>query len=155
MTEDEVIQLLEQADPARRVEPGPTVDAVGYLDALRTRSTTVTLLDTAPTSPPPEHRHHWPIIIVAAAAVVAIVVGGLVIAARHETSGTHIPAAPPTTIPATTINATPAEVAAAEETARGFMDAENAQPRCKDRDDAMDQSQPRLRDLCIISDNEA
>jgi hypothetical protein len=126
MTEDEVMQLLEQADPARRIDPGPTVDAVGYLDALRTRGTTVTLTDTGPTAKPPlGHRRRWPIIAVAAA-VVAIVVGGLVLVARDQTSGPHIPAAPPATAPATTTAATPAALAAAEETARAFIDAENA-----------------------------
>ena len=126
MTEDEVIQLLEQADPVRRIEPGPSVDAVGYLDALRTRGTTVTLTDTGPTAKPGlGHRRRWPIIAVAAA-VVAIVVAGLALVARDQTSGPHIPAAPPATAPATTTTATPAEATAAEETARGFIDAENA-----------------------------
>ena len=126
MTEDEVIQLLEQADPVRRIEPGPSVDAVGYLDALRTRGTTVTLTHTGPTAKPGlGHRRRWPIITVAAA-VVAVVVAGLALVARDETSDTHIPAAPSATAPATTTTATPAEVAAAEETARGFIDAENA-----------------------------
>ena len=35
------------------------------------------------------------------------------------------------------------------------MDAENGEPGCQNRDDALDQCQPRLRDLCIIIDNEA
>ena len=82
MTEDEVMRLLERADPARGVTPDPAVDAAGYLDALRTRNTTVTLIDTEPDRPEPEHRHRWPIITVVAAAVVAIVVGGLVLAPR-------------------------------------------------------------------------
>ena len=92
MTEDEVIQLLEQADPVRRIEPGPSVDAVGYLDALRTRGTTVALTHTGPTAKPRlGHRRRWPI-IAAAAAVVAIVVGGLVLVAarpneRHSQPG--------------------------------------------------------------------
>ena len=71
------------------------------------------------------HRRRWPIITVAAA-VVAIVVGGLALVARDDTSGPHIPAAPPATAPATTTTATPAEVTAAEETARAVIDAENA-----------------------------
>ena len=125
MTEDEVIQLLEQADPVRRIEPGPTVDAVGYLDALRTRSTTVTLTHSGPTAKPgPGHRRRWPIIAVAAA-VMAVVVGGLALVARDETSDTHSPAAPSATASATTTTATSAEVAA-QETARAVIDAENA-----------------------------
>ena len=71
------------------------------------------------------HRRRWPIITVAAA-VVAIVVGGLALVTRDDTSGPHIPAAPPATAPATTTTATPAEVTAAEETARAVIDAENA-----------------------------
>jgi hypothetical protein len=126
MTEDEVIQLLEQADPVRWIEPGPTVDADGYLDALRTRGTTVTLTHTGPTAKPGRgHRRRWPIITVAAA-VVAIVVGGVALVARDRTSDTHSPAGPSATVPATTTTATPAEEAAAEETARAFIDAENA-----------------------------
>ncbi len=126
MTEDEVIQLLEQADPVRRVEPGPSVDAVNYLDALRTRGTTVTLTETGPTAKPGRgHRRRWPTITVAAA-VVAVVVGGLAVIARDGTSATHRPATPSATATATTITATPAAVAAAEETARAFIDAENA-----------------------------
>ncbi len=35
------------------------------------------------------------------------------------------------------------------------VNAENGEPRCQNRDDALDHGQPRLRDLCIISYNEA
>ena len=35
------------------------------------------------------------------------------------------------------------------------MHAENGQARCQNRDDALNQSQPRLREHCIIIDNEA
>jgi hypothetical protein len=93
ITEDEVMRLLERADPARVDDSAPFVDAAGYLAALRTRSTTVTLIDTEPTPTGPMHRHRWPIIAVAAAAVVAIVVGGLVLANRDDHANEQIPAA--------------------------------------------------------------
>jgi hypothetical protein len=116
ITEDEATRLLKRADPARVHDSAPFVDAAGYLAALRTRSTTVTLIDTEPTPTRPKHRRHWPI-IAAAAAVVAIVVGGLVLATRDDDPNEQIPAA-------TTIPADPdASAAEAEEIARGFLDA--------------------------------
>ena len=96
ITEDEVMRLLERADPARSSHTIPDADAAGYLAALRTRSTTVTLIGTEPTPTRPEHRHHWPIIAVAAAAaVVAIVVGGLVLAPAMTTRTNRFPPPPP------------------------------------------------------------
>jgi Tol biopolymer transport system component len=89
--------LLQQADPVRRLQPEPTVDAVDYLDALRVRSANVTLTHTGLTAEPGlAHHRRWPVITVAAA-VVAIVVGGLVLVARHHSSVTHIPGVPTTT----------------------------------------------------------
>ena len=49
ITEDEAMRLLKRADPARVDDSAPFTDAAGYLAALRTRSTTVTLIDTEPT----------------------------------------------------------------------------------------------------------
>jgi hypothetical protein len=116
ITEDEVMRLLERADPARSGHTVPVTDAAGYLAALRTRSTTVTLIDTEPTPTRRPHRHRWPI-IAAAAAVVAIVVGGLVLATRDDDPNEQIPAA-------TTVALDPdASAAEAEEVARGFVDA--------------------------------
>jgi hypothetical protein len=116
ISEDEATRLLKRADPARADDSAPFVDAAGYLAALRTRSTTVTLIDTQPNPARPKHRHHWPI-IAAAAAVVAIVVGGLVLATRDDDPNEQIPAA--TTV-APDLDASAAE---AEEVARGFVDA--------------------------------
>jgi hypothetical protein len=117
ITEDEATRLLKRADPARVDDSAPFVDAAGYLAALRTRSTTMTLIDTEPTPTRPEHRHRWPIIAVAAAAVVAVVVGGLVLATRDDDPNEQIPAA-------TTVAPDPdASAAEAEEVARGFVDA--------------------------------
>jgi hypothetical protein len=95
-TEDEATRLLKRADPARLDDRAPFVDAAGYLAALRTRSTTVTPIDTEPTPTQRESRHRWPMIAVAAAAV-AIVVGGLVIATRNDDPMGVVPAAQPTT----------------------------------------------------------
>jgi hypothetical protein len=115
ITEDQATRLLKRADPARFDERVPFVDATGYLAALRTRSTTVTLIKTETTPTQPEGRHRWPIIAVAAAAVVAIVVGALMLAARDDS-------APP--VPAdTTVAPVPDAAPSAEVTARGFVDA--------------------------------
>jgi hypothetical protein len=48
ITDDEVLQLFERADPARASDVTPKVDAAGYLDALRTRSTDMTLVENPP-----------------------------------------------------------------------------------------------------------
>jgi hypothetical protein len=109
ITEDEVMRLLERADPARRVDAAPAVDAVGYLDALRTRSIAVTTLDTKPTPNRPPRRR-WPIVAVAAAAVVAVVVGGLVLAAR-DADDPRVPAGPSTTAAPGTAAAEALEIA--------------------------------------------
>lgn len=111
ITEDEATRLLKQADPARADDSAPFGDAAGYLAALRTRSTTVTLIDTDPT--PTRRPSRWPM-IAAAAAVVAIVVVGLVVATRDDDPNEQIPAA-------TTV--APDSVTAAEEVARRFLDA--------------------------------
>jgi hypothetical protein len=117
ITEDEATRLLKRADPARADDGVPIVDAAGYLAALRTRSTTVTLIDTEPNPSRPKHRHRWPIIAVAAAAVVVVVVGALVLAARDDATDLQIPAGP-----STTLDPDPS-AAEAEEIARGFLDA--------------------------------
>jgi hypothetical protein len=113
ITEDEVMRLLERADPARSSHTVPVDDAAGYLAALRTRSTNVTLIDTEPNPTRRPSRHRWAI-IAAAAAVVAIVIGGVVLATRDDDPNEQIPAA-------TTVAPDPAT--AAEEVARGFVDA--------------------------------
>ena len=114
-TEDEVMRLLRRADPDRGRADAPAVDGTDYLAALRTRSTTVTLIDIEPAPTQPEGRHRWPIIAVAAAAVVAIVVGAVMLAARDDS-------APP--VPAdTTVAPDAPRRNAAEEIARGFLDA--------------------------------
>ena len=112
ITEDEATRLLKRADPACVDDSVPFVDAAGYLDALRTRSTTVTLINTEPTPTRQSTRHRW--LIAAAAAVVAIVVGGLALATRDDDPNEQIPAA-------TTV--APDAATAAEDVARSFLDA--------------------------------
>ncbi len=99
-TEDEVMRLLRRADPDRGRADAPAVDGTDYLAALRTRSTTVTLIDIEPAPTQPEGRHRWPIIAVAAAAVVAIVVGAVMLAARDD-SEPQVPADTPPPSPPT------------------------------------------------------
>ncbi len=115
-TEDEVMRLLRRADPDRGRADAPAVDGTDYLAALRTRSTTVTLIDIEPAPTQPEGRHRWPIIAVAAAAVVAIVVGAVMLAARDDSA----PQVPADTTVAPDV---PDAATAAEEIARGFLDA--------------------------------
>ena len=119
ITEDEVMRLLERADPARRDDVAPVVDAAGYLDALRTRSTTVTLIDTEPDtdptaepSPMADHRRRR-------GAVVVIVVGALVLATRDDDDRTADPRRPPPSPPTT-------PAADGREIARGFLEADDA-----------------------------
>jgi hypothetical protein len=109
-TEDEVMRLLRRADPDRAPTVAPSTDGEEYLAALRTRRTTMTLVDTEATTPPPDRRHRWPIIAGAAAVVAAVVVGGLVVAARDDDPTSEV-AAPPSTAAAPTTAAPPAAVA--------------------------------------------
>jgi hypothetical protein len=82
ITDDEVMRLFERADPARVDRVSLRIDAAGYLDALRTRSSNVTIIETTP----PPTRRQWPIITAAVAATVLIVVGALVLAMREDTT---------------------------------------------------------------------
>jgi hypothetical protein len=100
ITEDEVMSLLERVDPARGGNAAPTVDAARYLDALRTRSSNLTIIETTTTSARPTRRHNWLIVTTAAAALVAFVAGALVLAARDDPI-TQVPAAQPVEPPAT------------------------------------------------------
>ena len=116
ITDDEVLRLFEQADPALADHAAPALDAARYLDALRTRSSNLDYIDAEPTpSEPPTNRHRW-LSAAAAAAVVAVIAGGLVLAARDddESPVVSIPG-PLTEGPVTTPPAPPAgEVDAVE-----------------------------------------
>ena len=79
------------AAPVRTSRPGsgrrrrPVVDAADYLDALRTRSSNVTIIEATPTPTEPTSGRRRAIILAAAAAVV-IVVGAVVLATRDDDS---------------------------------------------------------------------
>ena len=127
ITEEEVMDLLERADPVRHIHPAPAVDAAGYLDALRTRSSNVDYIDAEPTAKEAQINRHRGLSAVAAAATVAIIAGGLVLATRADDEpNVSSDPAPVTEEAATTPPPLPADEAAAVEVARGFLDAENA-----------------------------
>lgn len=119
ITDDEVMRLFERADPARTDDATPLIDATGYLDALRTRSNTMTVIDTRPPSVEPPSRQRWAIISAAAAAALVLIVVGIVALAADDRTETPIDQpAPVTTVAPTTL--------AAEQTARAFLDAYGA-----------------------------
>ena len=93
ITDDEVMRVLERADPARVDDAIPLPDVADYLDALRTKSTTATLIDIEPT-PTRRHRRRVVVAIGVAAAVVAITVG-LVPAVSRDNSEPARPASRP------------------------------------------------------------
>ena len=100
ITDDEVMRVLERADPARVDDAISPPDGADYFDALRTKSTTATLIDIEPT-PTRRHRRRVVVAIGVAAAVVAIT-ALLVPAVSRDTSEPARPAIPPTTRPSTT-----------------------------------------------------
>jgi hypothetical protein len=87
ITDDEVMQLFAQADPARVSDVAPTVDAAAYLDALRTRSTDMTLVENPPPRSDGKPRTPRWLLMSAAAAVVVVVLGALVVANRDDSAG--------------------------------------------------------------------
>jgi len=94
ITDDEVMQVLEQANPASVDDPIAMLDLAGYRDVLHARGTTVTLTDGRAAPVEPTSGRRWPIIVVAAA-VVLIVVGVLAVVARDDASKPQVPAGPP------------------------------------------------------------
>jgi len=82
ITDDDVVQLFEQADPARVLRASPPLDASAYLDALRVRSTDMTLTDITPTTFAPRSRR----ITVAALIAVALLIAGSAIAVFFRSS---------------------------------------------------------------------
>ncbi len=115
ITDDEVMRVLERADPARVDDAIPLPDVADYFDALRTRSTTATVIDIEPT-PTRRHRRRVVVAIGVAAAVVAIT-AGLVPAVSRDNSEPVRPAIPPTTRPSP-ITAAPSTTVAAAFAAR-------------------------------------
>jgi hypothetical protein len=121
-TEIEMMRLLERADPVRRGNAAPTVDAAQYLERLIARDRVVAV-DLAPVdeassdesvvdmeTSPREHgsRHRW---LIAAAAVAAVFVvaasifvqrnsnGGVSTVPTDSTAGSTSPAPTTTTVP--------------------------------------------------------
>jgi Tol biopolymer transport system component len=92
ITDDDVIRVLEQANPASVDDPISMPAAAGYLDSLRSTTVPVVELDPTPTAPISGRR--WPILITAAA-VVLVVVGALVVAGGRDAGESQPAAAPP------------------------------------------------------------
>jgi dipeptidyl aminopeptidase/acylaminoacyl peptidase len=94
ITDDEVMRVLEQANPARLDDPIPMLDVAGYRDELHARRTTLTLIDGQPTPTEPNGGRRWPIPI-AAAAVVLVGVGSLIVSGGRDTREIQRAGAPP------------------------------------------------------------
>ena len=97
ITDNELIRLLELADPARVDDPAPVLEPAEYRDALLTGRTPVRLVDLEPTPSEPSSGRRWPILIAAAAAVfvaIAVVVTRDDVAPADQPSPTVI--VPPT-----------------------------------------------------------
>ena len=121
ITDDEVLQLFERADPARVSDVTPKVDAAAYLDALRTRSTDMTLVENPPRRSDAKPRTPRWLLLSAAAAVVVVVLGTLVVANRDESPGVVTNETPvATSAPAPAPAAAPTE---AETVAANFLAA--------------------------------
>lgn len=95
ITEDEVMRLLERADPGRHVADVHALNGADYLATQHTRSVDMTLIDTEsePTAAQPPPSRRWLLPAIAAAAILAIVVGGLLLAARGD-DPEEVPASP-------------------------------------------------------------
>jgi Tol biopolymer transport system component len=94
ITDDEVMGLLERANPASVDDPIPMLDVADYRDVLQTRTTTVTLIDSKPAPTEPTGRRRWPTVI-AAAAVVLVVVGAFVVSGSRDARDSQRGDAPP------------------------------------------------------------
>jgi hypothetical protein len=98
ITDDEVMRVLEQANPASVDDPIPMLDVAGYRDVLDARNTTMTLTDNEPTTSEPSSARRWPILIAAAAVVLVV---GVLVVFDGDDSEIEVPAAPPSTVPST------------------------------------------------------
>jgi hypothetical protein len=83
ITDEEVLSLFTEADPARAGDGTPRGEAARYLDTLRMRSTDMTLTDisTKPTEP---SRHHWWLFTAAAVALVVLAAGAVALVVRDD-----------------------------------------------------------------------
>jgi Tol biopolymer transport system component len=87
ISDDEVWEVFQRADPARHPDITPITDAATYLEGLRTSDATVTRIDDAPSSRRPTWRA-WP--LVRAAAVAAVIAAGLVVVTRDGDRNTRV-----------------------------------------------------------------
>ena len=94
ITDDEVMRVLEQANPASGDDPIPMLDLAGYRDLLHAKGTTVTLIDSQPTPTEPTGARRWSIPI-AAAAVTLVVVAALIVSGRRDAQDNQSAAPPP------------------------------------------------------------
>jgi WD40-like Beta Propeller Repeat len=82
ITDDNVWELFQRADPARRPDISPITDAATYLEGLRSSDAAVTRIDDAPSSRGPTWLG-WPLASAAAIAAV-IAAGALVLVTRDD-----------------------------------------------------------------------
>jgi hypothetical protein len=82
ITDDEVMRVLEQANPASVDDPIPMFDVAGYRDVLDARNTTMTLTDNEPSMSEPSSGRRG--LILTAAAAAAVVVAIVVVATRND-----------------------------------------------------------------------
>ena len=87
ITDYNVWELFQRADPARRPDITPITDAATYLEGLRTIDATVTRIDDVPSSRGPRWRG-WP--LARAAAVAAVIAAGLVVVTRDGERNTTV-----------------------------------------------------------------
>ena len=103
-TEDEVLRLFEQADPARGERGAPPIDARHYLDALRARepSADVIVIDLDQAMPE-QVKPRRGLVAVAAAAALLLLLGSLLVLSAERNDQPSVPAAPGTSAPLTTV----------------------------------------------------
>jgi hypothetical protein len=103
ITDDELIRLLELADPALVADPAPVQDPADYRHALKPWIRSITLIDHQPAPTQPASGGRWPIQVAAAAAAVVLVVGVLVVGDGDD-GEIEVPGAPPSTVASTTVD---------------------------------------------------
>jgi hypothetical protein len=96
ITDDEVMRVLEQANPASVDDPIAMLDVGVYRDVLDARNMTVTLIDSEPTPSEPSGGRRWLMLVAAAAAVVLVATIALVVTGEDD--------ATPADQPSSTVN---------------------------------------------------
>ena len=137
ITDDEVMRVLERADPAGVDDCIALLDSADYLDALSAKSTTVSLVDVEPRTTRRLRRH---VIVAGAAAAVLAIVAAVVPAVSRDHSEPARPAVPPTVSPSTTTAAPSTTVAAALAARVGLigLPPEGATPSAPERGQLVD-----------------